>query len=381
MQSRTRLNVAIVAHAASGGGAERVACVLANGLAERGHKVSIFVEHNNPHVMHLHPAIKFTLLKGRSRLSRLWNLTKQFRAERYDVVHTINPLLTLEAMIATACSRSSSTKLIGSYHGYCHISSSHGLLANVSYLLTPLLTRGTDGNVCVSEALKADLVRRWGAKPNNLTMIYNPVLIPGSSTAGVQGKSTASSTLPSDYILYVGRLSRVKNPTLALRALALLPERLSRFNLIMLGDGPLRGELEGLARSLNIFHRVIFVNYVSDPSEYYRGAKAFISTSYRESFGLALVEAMAYGVSVVSTRSGGPQEILADGRFGTLIPIGDEKGLATAIMHAIDKPLSSKILVGRSAEFSVDRAVLAYEELFSRVTGHVTEPIGSRPAL
>ena len=92
----------------------------------------------------------------------------------------------------------------------------------------------------------------------------------------------------------------------------------------MLGEGALRPKLEALARKLNISNKVIFKRYVTNPWPYYRNAKVLVSTSDRESFSLVLVESMACGLPVVATSSGGPQEILAAGRFGGLVPVGDE---------------------------------------------------------
>lgn len=361
------MKIAIVSHSLSGGGAERVAAVLANGLAERNHNVSILVEGSNTNEVDLHSSIKLIVLKGRSRAARLCSLARYLRSEHYEIVHTITPLLTLQALTAKIFVRQPNTKIVGAYHGYGHFSTSHGILGYLSYLLTPIVTRLADKNICVSDALKGDLIDHWGAKLNNLVTIYNPVLVPKLSVATSQDGAGATTNLPSEYILYVGRLSKEKNPTLAMKAFALLPERFSRLSLIMLGEGPLRGTLGKLADELNICQRVIFEKYVVDPWKYYVNAKAVISTSDRESFSLVIVEALAYGLPVVSTSSGGPQELLADGRFGVLVPVGDEKALAAGIMHAIDNPPSREMLRTRASEFSVERAVNAYECLFSSV--------------
>src|ERR1019366_7313449 len=156
----------------------------------RGHNVSIFVEGSSSNKIYLHSSIKLTLLKGRSRAARLCNLAKYLRSEHCDIVHTITPLLTLQALIAITYARHPNTKIIGSYHGYGHFSSSHGILGYLSYLLTPIITRLADKNICVSDALKADLVDHWGAKPNNLVTIYNPVMVPGLPAAIPQGGSS-----------------------------------------------------------------------------------------------------------------------------------------------------------------------------------------------
>ena len=362
-----KMKIAIVSHSLSKGGAERVAVVLANGLAERKHNVVVIVEEHNTSKVDLNSSIKLIVLEGNSRVVRLCKLTRVLRRERFEIVHTITPFLTLQALTARIFVRIWNTKVIGAYHGYGHFSSSHGILSYLSYLLTPIVTRLADKNICVSDTLKGDLIDHWGAKSNNLVTIYNPVLVPILPVAMSRHSSDVTISLPPEYILYVGRLSKEKNPMLALRAFALLPERFSRLSLILLGEGPLRGALGELAHKLNICRRVVFENYAVDPWKYYVNAKVVISTSNRESFSLVIVEAMACGLPVVSTSSGGPEEILAGGRFGFLVPIDDDKSLAAGIMHAIDNPPSREMLRNRASEFSVDRALNAYECLFSSV--------------
>ena len=135
----------------------------------------------------------------------------------------------------------------------------------------------------------------------------------------------------------------------------------------MLGVGQLHDELVRLAQSLNIHEWLLFPGYVADPWGFYRNAKAVISTSNFESFGLTIVEALACGAPVVATKSGGPQEILEDGRFGYLVPIGDPAALSVALASAIDAPPPKHVLCVRAAEFSADKAIEGYERLFSEI--------------
>jgi glycosyltransferase involved in cell wall biosynthesis len=363
------MKIAIVTHSLSGGGAERVATVLAHGLAKRSHNVSIFFERSTAGDYDPRSSVKLARLDGRTRLARLSSLVKYLCAGDYDIVHTVTPLLTVEALIALKYAGQSKTKVIGAYHRYGKLSISYGLLSNLSYLLTPIITRVAAKNICVSEGLRRSLVNNWGAKNDNLVTIYNPVHIPVGPTPVPANRSDMGGKVAADYILYVGRLSKEKNPALAIEALAALPDTLSSLNLLVLGEGPLQGELEKIARDLKVDHRVIFKKYVVDPWDYYRNAILLISTSDRESFSLVIVEAMGLGIPVVATSSGGPQEILENGRFGELVPIGDKASLAAAIVRTIDKPPFKEMLRERAAQFNVRRALNAYEDLFKSVAG------------
>lgn len=356
------MKIAIVCHDLSGGGAERVVTILASELAKKKHDVSIFIEQKNlENIAYLDLSVRLTLLNGNSRVARLRSLVRHLRAERYDIVHTINPLLTLQVLMVRRFLGSKRAAIIGSYHGL--FAQYHGLLGCFSYFLTPLITRLADKNICVSNALKFDLIAHWRAKQGNLVTIYNPVAVVRMSTEHDQ----RADRLPSNYILFAGRLTEDKNPALALRAFALLPERYSVFSLVILGVGPLRKSLDQLADKLHIRSKVHFAGYVPQPWRFYENARVFVSTSDAEAFGLVLVEALAFGVPVVATKSGGPQEILDEGRFGSLVTVGDDVALANALALAIESPPPPETLRARAAEFSVGRSIDAYEQLFSRI--------------
>jgi len=355
------MKIAIICHDLSGGGAERVVAIVASGLAKKQHSVHIFIEHDRrENAAYLDPSVELTVLKGKSRVARIWSLVKYLRAGGYDVVHTINPLLTVQTLMVRRCADLERAALIGSYHGL--FAQFHGILGRASYFFTPVITRLADKTICVSNALKADLIGRWGASQDNLVTIYNPVAVVQRPVASTR----ETDELPAHYVLFAGRLTRDKNPALALKALALLPQTLSSFSLVVLGVGPLRNDLEQLAERLKIRERVCFVGYVTHPWIFYQNAKAFVSTSDAEAFGLVIVEALAYGVPVVATKSGGPQEILDDGRFGSLVDTGDERALASALIHAINAPPPRDALRARAAEYNVDRSTDAYERLFSQ---------------
>jgi glycosyltransferase involved in cell wall biosynthesis len=98
---------------------------------------------------------------------------------------------------------------------------------------------------------------------------------------------------------------------------------------MLLGEGPLHGELRKLADDLGIADRVIFQPFDIDPMPYYRSAELFVLSSDFEGFALVLVEALLSGLPVVSTDcESGPREILGDGEFGTLVRCGDAEALA-----------------------------------------------------
>ena len=110
-----------------------------------------------------------------------------------------------------------------------------------------------------------------------------------------------------------------------------------------------------------------FAGYVNDPAACYLAADLLVSSSTSEGFGNVLIEAMAAGVPVVSTDAPyGPREILRDGRYGTLVPVGDAAALAAA-MAAMLRPArrSAGELKSRAADFAIERIGDQYEALLA----------------
>jgi glycosyltransferase involved in cell wall biosynthesis len=123
-------------------------------------------------------------------------------------------------------------------------------------------------------------------------------------------------------------------------------------------------ELMGLAVQQGVGDDTALLGYVPNPFAYMARASVFVQSSLSEGFGNALVEALACGCPVVSTDCPtGPAEILDNGRFGALVPVGDDAAMANAILATLDSPPEAETLRGRAQMFSVERAVDRYEEL------------------
>ncbi len=153
-------------------------------------------------------------------------------------------------------------------------------------------------------------------------------------------------------ILNVGRLNSQKNQKLLLEAFARLAATHDA-RLIILGEGPLRGELEQRARELGIADRVSMPGFYLDPSPFYRSANLFVLSSDYEGYPLVLIEAMHCGLSVVSTDCPtGPSEILRGQGVGILTPCGDAEALAAGMAAMVENPADSAQAKARAAELS-----------------------------
>ena len=203
-----------------------------------------------------------------------------------------------------------------------------------------------------------------GVPADRVHTIYNPVVSanPVRDADRPAGHPWLDEPGPQ-VVLAAGRLNKQKDfPTLLAAFAKLLVHRPAR--LIVLGKGRLRPMLTAQARELRIAEHVDFPGFVENPCTFMAKASLFVLSSRHEGLGTVLIEAMACGCPVVSTDCRfGPDEILEDGRWGELVPVGDPVSLAKAMKRTLDMPPGRDALRKRAAFFSMERAVGRYEEL------------------
>lgn len=165
------------------------------------------------------------------------------------------------------------------------------------------------------------------------------------------------------YIVSVARLDEIqKDHRTLLRAyaqLAATPEGALKEDLVIVGDGGFRAELEALAAELGVGKRVHFTGYRNNPHAVVAGASALVLSSRYEGMPMVLLEALALGKPVISTDCPtGPREILDDGKFGLLVPIGDVDTMAQAISRLLlDDALRdgfTRMALGRAREYGLE---------------------------
>ena len=178
--------------------------------------------------------------------------------------------------------------------------------------------------------------------PGIIKVLHNAVAVPASTSCPV------NST-----VLFFGRLGSRKSPDVLIRAGAALAERHPDLRLVFAGDGDV-GRYEDLARQLGIDGRCEFLGWVSDEREsLLSSCSTFCLPSKAEGMPMALLEAMAHSMAVVSTPVGGIPQVVADGENGLLVPAGDDASLAGALDGVLsDKDL--RIRIGRAARRTVE---------------------------
>jgi glycosyltransferase involved in cell wall biosynthesis len=238
--------------------------------------------------------------------------------------------------------------------------------------LPPLLARTypmADGIVAVSNGVADDLAACTGIPRHRITTVYNPVVGP-DLLAKTQQPVSHPWFAPGEppVILAAGRLHPQKDFATLIRAFARLraerPLRLVILGAGSSGDAPYIADLKALPHQLGVANDVDMPGYSPDVLAYMRQASVFVLSSVHEGLGIVLIEALACGTPVVSTDCPhGPREILDHGRFGPLVPVGDDESMAAAIRTALDDPVAPELLRSHGAMFSIERAVERYLDL------------------
>ena len=218
--------------------------------------------------------------------------------------------------------------------------------------------------VAVSEGVAESLGAAAGLPRDQIEVIQNPVRPMNPDAMTTEDRRALDGWLAGETrLIAVGTLKRQKGYDVLLRVLADLRGRRDA-RLLILGEGPLRGELEALARDLGVGESLWMPGFCPNPATFLKHAHVFVLSSNWEGFGNVIVEALAAGVSVVSTDClSGPAEILDGGRFGRLVATGDTPGMAKAIEEAAHSPDDLDRLKARAEDFRPARQAACYLEL------------------
>ncbi len=241
--------------------------------------------------------------------------------------------------------------------------------SSIKKLLIGKLYPRAEAVIAVSEGVKKDMVGTVSVPSHKIYVIHNPVDIDMVFRMATDSVGDARSEVAQ--ITAAGRLTSAKDYPTLLRAFRKVRES-REAKLTILGEGPERRKLESLCRDLGIDASVSFPGFVTNPYGYMAQADLFVVSSAWEGFGYVIAEAMACGTAVVSTDCpSGPGEIIKDGVNGLLVPVGDEKALARAILKLLGDDQLREKLAGAGAKramaYRVDNMAREYEALIEDV--------------
>jgi glycosyltransferase involved in cell wall biosynthesis len=354
--------ISIVLPDLSGGGAEHLCFRLAEEFVSRNHRVDIVVLVRRGELIdHVPPGVRVVALNVRRIRQAILPIARYLRTERPDALLAAMFPLTVASLVASALARVP-TRIVISEHTSLIRETAEASRA-VRWLLRPSirwLYPRAHGVVAVSLGVARELATLGRLDPARIHVVANATASGRINNATSREVGEKWRARGHARLIAVGSLKKVKDYPTMMRAVEMLRTDVP-VRLLVLGEGGERAAIERLARELNLDDVVEMPGYVSDPRWFIMQADLLLLSSTLEGFGNVLVEALSCGTPVVSTDCPfGPREILADGRYGALVPVGDAVAFAAAIRATLEKPVDRASLIARAASFSVERAADEY---------------------
>ncbi len=298
------------------------------------------------------------LRKGNDPMMPL-RLARLFRRTRADIVHTRNA----EAFFygAVAARMAGVGAIIHSEHGRT-LPDTFRRMA-LQRWLAPL----AKVTFAVSEQLRIDLVKHVRLTNGRVQVIYNGVdLGRFASTDRARARALLGVGQARTVVGSVGRLAAVKNYKLLVRAIAGIPD----VDLVLIGDGPQRADIEAAAAAAGVSERVRLLGHREDVAELLPGLDVFVLPSLSEGMSNTLLEAMACGLPVVASRVGGNVELVGDGVNGMLFPSEDAEALSVALRSlcgdtGLRAAMGAQGKQRATEQFGIDAMIDRYESIYA----------------
>ena len=358
----------------NGGGAEKVLINLFNNIDYTKYKVDLLLlveegpyldkVNKNVNVKSIIPKKKIINIVYRSIISRTYSrfpklIAKKFIGKRYD--------------IEIAFLEGGSTKFLGESHntvskkiGWIHsdLKKHRQLSMEVEYNLYNKI----DKIVCVSEQARDSFIELYPQYKSKVEVIYN--LIENENILKLS-KENVLYEFKHNTIVSVGRLTKAKRYDLLIKAHKLLIQDGIDAELIILGEGELRSDLENLIKELKIEDKVKLLGFHENPYPYIKNSTIYAMASDYEGFSLVVAEALILGKSVVSTNCTGVSELLGNGEYGELVDIGNEYMMKDRIKELLlnteKRELYEKKALERSKIFDKNKVINQIQELLDNI--------------
>lgn len=345
------------------GGLERLAVDLAFEQKGAGHSpVIVCVAHRGPLADEAErKGISVLVLrKERGFSPRLvWALAVLLRRLKIDLVHTHNA--PIHHYGAVAAHLAGIRAVVNTQHGIGSLTVDRKL-GRIFRLTMPL----TNSVVFVSDETRREFTSRRGIPETKASTIRNGIPLARFS----EFRAQPGSRFPKVVFGTVGRLVPAKDHLVLLDAFAQVKVQLPAAELRIAGDGPLRGAIETRVHSLGLSDSVQLCGEILDVPCFLAGLDIFVLSSVTEALPIAILEAMAAGLPIVSTRVGGIAEVAPDKEVAQFCPASDPQGLTEALVYVADPGRMScmgKAAAQHATTMGLQRTWQAYEQLFLRL--------------
>ena len=349
------------------GGLEKIIAGIATGVDPRKFEVEIWCLANGGQVADWLQQMGVTvhIFNWRTYHNPLniLRLSRHLRKSRVDIVHTHAYFGSTFGRIAALAA--GITRLLA------HVHTSHCDFSRRHLLIEKGLSYATQKIICVSDAVRDYVENCEGISPEKTCVVYNvPLWLFENGSARPPSRHLLGFSEQDCVIVSVGSLVENKGHRVVIEALRRLRPAHPQLKLLILGDGPLRSELERRVQCYQLASAVVFAGVVSDPRPFLALSDIFVlPTIQREGLSLSILEAMDQGLPVVASRIGGIPEAVEHNRSGLLVPPKDSLALSAAIARLASDGSERRAMgaEGRrlvARRFRRDRMIAQIESLY-----------------
>jgi len=321
------MNILYIANHLNSGGITSYLLSLASGMKEKGHNVFIAAHSGEKLDKFLQLGVNFIRIPIKTKkeiglgvfLSFL-KLKDECKKHKIDIVH----------------SNSRTTQVVGCllerFGKVPHLSTCHGFFKR--RVTRRILGSWGEKVIAVSQPVKEHLIRDFGVKEKNITLIYNGIEVARFKNHDAQFKAKMKRDLglaDAPVVGIVGRLSDVKGHSYLIEAMQEVLKKIPQARLVIVGEGKMKKRLVSLSRRLEIAKSILFIPSVKETRDILSIMDVFAMPSLKEGLGLALMEAMATGLAVIGSNVGGIKDLVQDGQTGLLVEPANVVSLASAI--------------------------------------------------
>ena len=355
-------HIAVFLPSLRGGGAERMMVILANEFANHGHQVDLLLaKKKGPYERLVGGAVNCIDFKRGRVLLSLIPLIKYLKKNKPDVLLSAMNHTNIVSVWARILSRSN-TKCVVSVRNA--MKGKKGITKRLNrilfYGLIKLSYPYSHAITTVSNGVSNEVAILLPGHKEKIHTVYNPVVGPELKEQikePLRHPWLTSDNIP--VIISVGRLTFQKNFDSLIHSFCRVRKEIDA-KLIIFGEGEMREELEKLVNKLRLEEHVHLPGFVNNPFSYIKKASLFVLSSRWEGLPGVLIQAMACGTPVLSTDCPhGPAEILENGKWGKLVPVGDPDKMSREIINSLQQTKHPDV-TRRANYFSVDKAVDNY---------------------
>ena len=344
-------------------GVDRIMGVLLPAIASRGIKVDLLhINGKGPHIRSDGKNLRVVELGSSHSITSLTPLIRYLKREKPDVLLSDKDRVNQIAIISNKLAGGKARVAVRFGQTVTRMLETRDIMdRSIHHISMRYLYRFADAIISPSEGAAQDMANFARMPRERVTVIPNPI---------DRDKLFRLAQEPTDHpwfqnenipvVVGLGELTQRKGFGTLIRAFSILRrERAAR--LVIIGRGTGMPELEKLVREMDIVDDVQLLGFIANPFPYLRKADLFVQASHYEGFGMALLEALSLGIRVVATDCpSGPRDILQNGLYGALVPIGDPETMAKHMALTLDTPPDPSFLVQAAQPYSLEDVTEQY---------------------